>query len=276
MQPTPLGRRISTRRRTSPYENNLACTVNLLKAMVQAGVRKIVFSSTAAVYGHPLRFPIEETDVCAPINPYGRTKWMSEMMIQDYCRAHKIGYATLRYFNVAGAWPDGEMGEDHQPETHLIPRILHAALHPEISVRIYGTNYPTVDGTCIRDYVHVVDIAHAHRLALLNVTLGEGHIFNLGSESGFSVRQVIEACETVTGRRLNVIEEARRPGDPAVLIASSEKIRSVLKWKRLYPSIHQILEHAWRWHSRYPQGYRSKVEKSPPIDVAFESSSSWL
>lgn len=238
------------------YENNVACTVSLLKAMVEANVKKIVFSSTAAVYGNPERFPIQENDLCSPINPYGRSKWMSEMIIQDFCRAHKIGYAVLRYFNVAGAWPDGQMGEDHHPETHLIPRILQAALTGE-SVKIFGTNYPTMDGTCIRDYLHVVDLAQAHILALKNITFAEGHVFNLGSESGFSVRQVIKACEEVTGQKLNVVEEARRPGDPAVLVASSEKIRSVLGWERKYPDIKEIISHAWTWHTNYPQGYKS-------------------
>ena len=238
------------------YENNVACTISVLKAMVQAEVKKIVFSSTAAVYGNPEKTPILESDVCLPINPYGRSKLISEMIIQDFCTAHDLGFAILRYFNVAGAWPDGHLGEDHHPETHLIPKILQAAINGQ-PVKIFGTDYETADGTCIRDYLHVVDLAQAHILALENIKIGEGNIFNLGSESGFSVREVISVCEKVTNRKLHVVEESRRPGDPAVLIASSEKIRRVLKWDRKYPDLEQIVGHAWKWHTQYPKGYAS-------------------
>lgn len=241
------------------YENNVSCTLNVLKAMVQENIKKIVFSSTAAVYGNPTKTPIEETAACAPINPYGRSKWISEMIIHDHCQAHGLGYAILRYFNVAGAWPDGHMGEDHQPESHLIPKILLAALEPGQSVKIFGTDYPTADGTCIRDYLHVVDLAQAHILALKKITPGSGNIFNLGSESGFSVREVISTCEKVTGSKLKVDEEARRPGDPAVLVASSEKIRRTLNWERKFPHLEQIIRHAWLWHTQHPKGYQSQV-----------------
>lgn len=239
------------------YENNVSSTIQLLRAMLSENVKKIVFSSTAAVYGNPDKYPIEENQACQPINPYGRSKWMSEMIIQDFCSAHQVGYAILRYFNVAGAWPDGSMGEDHHPESHLIPRILAAAKDSNETVKIFGTDYPTEDGTCIRDYIHVVDLAKAHILAIENIQPGKGHIFNLGSESGFSVRQVIAACEKVTGRKLNVQEEARRSGDPAVLVASSKTIRETLDWERQFPDLEQIIQHAWMWHSQHPAGYKN-------------------
>ncbi len=239
------------------YENNVACTVSLLKAMAQEKVKKIVFSSTAAVYGNPTRTPIEESDLCSPINPYGRSKLISEMIIQDFCSAYDIGFVILRYFNVAGAWPDGQMGEDHSPETHLIPKILLAAIHPNQPVKIFGTDYKTKDGTCIRDYLHVVDLANAHILALGNIKPGQGNVFNLGSEFGFSVRDVITVCEKVTNKKIKLIEEARRPGDPDILVASSAKIRKILNWEQKYPSLEQIVLHAWLWHSLYPKGYGS-------------------
>ena len=253
------------------YENNVSCTINVLKAMDQEKVKKIVFSSTAAVYGNPQKTPIEESDACAPINPYGRTKWQSEMIIQDFSRAHGIGFAILRYFNVAGAWPDGHLGEDHQPESHLIPRILQSVLNPQDQVKIFGTDYPTPDGTCIRDYLHVVDLVEAHILALENIKLGSGEIFNLGSESGFSVKEVINTCEKVTGFKLNVVEERRRPGDPAVLVASSEKIRKFLNWERKYANLSEIIQHAWLWHTQHPNGYENDPYFNRPIDSESES-----
>lgn len=239
------------------YQNNFSHSLSLLNTMVSCGVKKLVFSSTAAVYGNPEKTPIEEHQSRAPINPYGRSKMMTEMAIEDFCHAHDMGYTILRYFNVAGASPDASIGEDHQPESHLIPRILMAAKDPSIKVKIYGTDYPTPDGTCIRDYVHVVDLSRAHVLAIEALKEGEGNIFNIGSETGFSVREVIQACRKVTGIDLQVTEESRRPGDPAVLVASSQKIRKVLKWKPLYPSIETIVHHAWRWHSNRPNGYAS-------------------
>jgi UDP-glucose 4-epimerase len=241
------------------YQNNFANSLTLLSAIQSAGIKKLVFSSTAAVYGNPEKTPIVESSRREPINPYGRSKMMVEMAIEDFCRAYGMGYTILRYFNVAGASPDGRIGEDHHPESHLIPRILMAAREPDEIVRIFGTDYPTPDGTCIRDYVHVVDLVRAHVLAIEKITAGEGRVYNLGSENGFSVREVISACEKVTGQKLNVSEEARRPGDPAVLIASSRAIRDGLNWQQLYPSIETIVAHAWHWHSTHPHGYASKV-----------------
>lgn len=253
------------------YENNVSSTIQLLRAMNSENVKKIVFSSTAAVYGNPEKYPIEEEQTCRPINPYGRSKWMSEMIIQDFCSAHQFGYAILRYFNVAGAWPDGSMGEDHHPETHLIPRILAGAKDPQETVKIFGTDYPTEDGTCVRDYIHVVDLAQAHILALQKIQTGSGHIFNLGSESGFSVRQVIAACEKVTGQKLNVKEEQRRAGDPAVLVASSKRIRDTLGWERQFPDLEQIIQHAWTWHSQHPNGYQGFPKRAGAVDESLQS-----
>lgn len=243
------------------YENNFSNTIHLLEAMNICGVKKIVFSSTAAVYGDPERTPIEENAPRAPINPYGRSKMMTEMALEDGLRAYGIGYTVLRYFNVAGASPDSSIGEDHKPESHLIPRILTAAREGK-AVKIFGADYPTKDGTCIRDYVHVVDLARAHVMALEKMQEGVGTIYNLGSEKGFSVREVIAACEKVTGRKINVEETARRPGDPAVLVASSGKIRRELGWERKYPDMETIVAHAWNWHTSHPKGYEAEMEKS--------------
>lgn len=246
---------------TNPYKyyhNNFSNALTLLHTMTKLGIKKFVFSSTAAVYGNPEKTPIEENQRRNPINPYGRSKMMTEMAIEDFCHAHGLGYTILRYFNVAGASPDATIGEDHEPESHLIPRILHAA-RDEGEVKIFGTDYETQDGTCIRDYVHVVDLARAHVLALENMTEGKGEIFNIGSESGFSVREVIAACEKVVGKKLKVIEEPRRAGDPAILVASSQKIRSKLNWKPLYPGIQTIVQHAWHWHTTRPQGFKGPV-----------------
>lgn len=239
------------------YENNFSRTLMLLKAAMDSGIKKVVFSSTAAVYGNPEKTPIEEYQLRNPINPYGRSKMMVEMALEDFCHAQGLGYIILRYFNVAGAHPDSSIGEDHHPETHLIPRILKAAL-TKSAVKIFGTDYPTPDGTCIRDYVHVMDLAGAHVLALESLEAGKGSVYNLGSQKGFSVREIIEACESVTGEKLQVQEEARRSGDPAVLVASSDKIRHELKWKPEYSSIESIVDHAWKWHTSHPQGYKTK------------------
>jgi UDP-glucose 4-epimerase len=239
------------------YQNNFVNSLQLLKVMRSTGVLRLVFSSTAAVYGEPQTVPISETQIRNPINPYGRSKMMMEMAIEDYSKAYGLGYTILRYFNVAGAHPDGTLGEDHVPESHLIPRILATALDSKQSVRIYGTDYPTPDGTCLRDYVHVVDLAYAHVLAIENTVPGKGNIFNLGSESGFSVREVIRACEKATGLILPLKEEQRRAGDPPALIANSRKARELLNWQPMYPDIQSIVQHAWQWHSRHPKGYRS-------------------
>lgn len=243
------------------YVNNFSNALVLLNEMRACGVKKFVFSSTAAVYGNPISTPIEETQYRNPINPYGRSKMMTEMAVEDFSRAYGLGYAILRYFNVAGAHPDADIGEDHHPESHLIPRILQAARDPKGEVKIYGTDYPTDDGTCIRDYVHVVDLCSAHVLALEKMSEGSGDVFNIGSESGFSVREVIAACRQVTGADLKVKEEARRAGDPAILVASSRKIREVLGWKREYPDIQTIVAHAWKWHTTHPNGYQPNGSK---------------
>lgn len=237
------------------YANNFTNSLNLLKAMRDANVQKIVFSSTAAVYGNPEKTPIEEDQLRSPINPYGKTKLMTEMAIEDFSKAHGLGYTILRYFNVGGAHPDGTIGEDHEPESHLIPRVLLAARDRKEPMKIFGTDYPTPDGTCVRDYVHVVDLARAHVQSLEGIQPGRGDVFNLGSESGFSVREVIAACVRVTGVKIDVVEDARRLGDPAVLVASSKKIREKLGWKRQYPEIETIVGHAWNWHTRNPNGF---------------------
>jgi UDP-glucose 4-epimerase len=189
---------------------------------------------------------------------------MTEMVIEDFAHAHGLGYAILRYFNVAGASPDGSIGEDHQPESHLIPRILQSAQSGGVeTMRIFGTDYPTRDGTCVRDYVHVVDLVQAHVLALDAIQGGKGEVYNLGSEQGFSVREVLSACERVIGRKIDVREEARRPGDPATLVASSQKVRSRLGWVPKYASLDTIIAHAWAWHTARPQGYRTERAETP-------------
>lgn len=244
------------------YHNNFVNSLALFKAMAEAGVRRLVFSSTAAVYGTPEKTPIDETQMRNPINPYGRSKMMTEMAIEDYSKAYGLGYTIFRYFNVAGAHPDGTIGEDHHPESHLIPRVLAGALDSSVPVKIFGTDYPTPDGTCLRDYVHVVDLARAHALAIEKTEPGRGDVFNLGSESGFSVREVIAACEKATGHKLTVVEEARRAGDPPSLVATSRKAKQVLGWKPQYTDMETIVKHAWRWHFHHPHGYRTEVKKT--------------
>lgn len=238
------------------YLNNFANTVSMLETMANCGVRKIVFSSTAAVYGNPLQIPIDEDHPLQPLNPYGTSKMMVEMALRDYARAHQIAFTILRYFNVAGASEDGTIGEAHEPETHLIPRVLASCADPAKPVYIYGTNYPTTDGTCVRDYVHVEDLAHAHVLALQHLHTGASEVFNIGSETGFTVREVIQACEAVTGRAVMIEERPKRAGDPTTLVASSRKIRALLNWTPRFPDLKTMIEHAWHWHFRHPGGYR--------------------
>jgi UDP-glucose 4-epimerase len=240
------------------FRNNTANALTLLEAMLAAGVQRFVFSSTAALYGNPERTPIEENDLLAPTNAYGESKLLVERMLAWFQRIHGLWYASLRYFNAAGASrPD--KGEAHHPETHLIPRILQVALGRAEHVNIFGTDYPTPDGTCVRDYVHVSDLARAHLLALRK--LGDAPdksnplIYNLGNGHGFSVRQAIEVAREVTGHAIPVIESPRRAGDPAVLIASSEKIRRELGWVPRFQDLRFIVESAWRWHSKFPEGY---------------------
>jgi UDP-glucose 4-epimerase len=245
------------------FRNNTANTLTLLEAMLAAQVKRFVFSSTAALFGDPERTPIEEDDPVHPSNAYGESKLLVERMLDWFHRIHGLGYASLRYFNAAGASrPD--RGEAHQPETHLIPRILEVALGRAEHVNIFGTDYPTPDGTCVRDYVHVSDLASAHKLALDALETGTGSasplirdplIYNLGSGHGFSVRQVVEVARKVTGHPIPVIESPRRAGDPAVLVASSEKIRRELGWQPRFPDLTTIVESAWQWHRTHPDGY---------------------
>jgi UDP-glucose 4-epimerase len=240
------------------FRNNTANALTLLEAMLAAGVKRFVFSSTAALFGNPDRTPIAEDDPLRPTNAYGESKLLVERMLAWFHRIHGLRYASLRYFNAAGASrPD--KGEAHQPETHLIPRILEVALGRAEHVNIFGTDYPTPDGTCIRDYIHVSDLARAHLLALhaLENALENSSplIYNLGNGQGFSVRQVVEVARKVTGHPIPVIETPRRAGDPAVLIASSGKIRHDLGWQPKFPDLKTIVESAWQWQRTQPDGY---------------------
>lgn len=236
------------------FRNNTANTLTLLEAMLRAHVNRLVFSSTAALYGNPARTPIAEEDALQPTNAYGESKLLVERMLEWFHRIHGLRYASLRYFNAAGAAaPD--QGEAHRPETHLIPRILNVALGRQKHIEIFGTDYPTPDGTCVRDYIHVSDLADAHLLALQALEQGSRVIYNLGSGQGFSVREVVESARSVTGRTIPVVESPRREGDPAVLIASSEQIRRELNWEPKFPRLEDILKSAWEWHKNFPNGY---------------------
>lgn len=233
------------------YRNNVVGTLTLLEAMRDSGVSKIVFSSTCATYGNPDAIPITESQVQRPINPYGMTKLTVERMLHDFDSAHDIKSVVFRYFNAAGADPEGRLGEDHDPETHLIPLVLLTALGKRESISIFGTDYPTEDGTCIRDYIHVSDLATAHILGLEYLLAGkDSTVFNLGNGNGFSVREVIDMARIVTQREISVIESDRRPGDPPALVGSSDKAKSVLRWQPQYSDLAQILQHAWRWHQK--------------------------
>jgi len=240
------------------YGNNLGGGLNVLEAAVRAGVKRFIFSSTAAVYGMVGPDPITEDVPTAPINPYGQSKLYMEAALESSRKAYGLSYASLRYFNAAGAHPDGTMGEDHRPESHLIPRILKAALEKR-EVSIYGTDYPTPDGTCVRDYIHIMDLARAHVLALeaMKGTKATGEVFNLGNGAGFSVRQVIDRASAVSGLPVTVREGPRRPGDSAILVASSAKAQRVLGWKRKRADIGVIIADAWRWHNSHRQGYQA-------------------
>lgn len=237
------------------YDNNLCGTKVLLESMVAHGIDKIVFSSTAATYGEPEKQPIEETDRTDPTNPYGASKLAIEGMLKWCDRAYGIHYAALRYFNAAGSNPDAGIGEDHHPETHLIPIVLQAALGKRSHVGIFGDDYPTPDGTCIRDYIHVRDLVEAHLLALEHLErTGESGVFNLGSGDGFSVKEIVETAQKVTGRAIPAKIEPRRAGDPSVLIASNAKAAQVLGWKPTR-GLEQIIADAWAWHQSHPDGY---------------------
>lgn len=237
------------------YVNNVVGSLNVLEAMRAAGATRIVFSSTAAVYGAPESVPIIESSAKNPINPYGFTKLTIERALADYSAAYGIGFTALRYFNACGAAGDGSIGEDHDPETHLIPIVLQAALGIREDVSLFGADYPTPDGTCIRDYIHVEDLAEAHRVALERMRPGEGSIYNVGTGKGYSVREVIDSARRVTGLPIKVVERPRRPGDPPVLVASSEKLRQETGWSPRFTELDAITASAWQWHRRRPRGY---------------------
>jgi UDP-glucose 4-epimerase len=237
------------------YENNVVATYRLLQAMRNSGVHRIVFSSTCATYGVPDRVPITEDQQQSPINPYGFTKLVVEHMLQDFHHAYGLRYAALRYFNAAGASPDGDIGEDHDPESHLIPIILQVALGQRPHVTVFGTDYPTPDGTCIRDYIHVDDLATAHEQALLKLETHPALEVNLGTGTGYSVQEVIETSRQITNRPIEVQFGPRRPGDPPMLVADPERARAILGWEPRSSSLQNIIQTAWNWHQTHPQGY---------------------
>ena len=233
------------------YRNNVIGTITLLEAMLAASVKKFVFSSTCATYGVPQIVPIPEDHPQNPINPYGATKLMVERILSDFNEAYDLKSVRFRYFNAAGADPSGRLGEDHNPETHLIPLVLQTALGKRESISIFGTDYPTNDGTCVRDYIHVSDLADAHVLGLEYLLKGgDSTFFNLGNGNGFSVKEVIETARQITGKEIKAIECDRRPGDPPALIGSADKARKVLGWQPQYTSIKDIMTHAWEWHQK--------------------------
>jgi UDP-glucose 4-epimerase len=236
------------------YCNNVSGTLSLLEVLAELKIRKLIFSSSAAVYGEPKSVPIREDHPVCPINPYGETKLVIERALAWYHRAYGINSAALRYFNAAGATQD--LGEDHRPETHLLPRLLAAASGPKGSFEIYGEDYPTSDGTCIRDFVHVLDIAQAHILALDSLPKLGLRIYNVGLGRGYSIRRVVKAVQEVTGRELDVRRGKRRPGDPAVLVASARKLRRELKWEPRHSDLKDIIRSAWAWMQLHPKGYR--------------------
>jgi UDP-glucose 4-epimerase len=235
------------------YENNVVSTLTLLNAMREAGVSRFIFSSTAAVYGNPVYLPIDENHPKEPINPYGKSKWMVEQVLEDYDRAYGLKSVCLRYFNAAGAYPEGQLGERHEPETHLIPLVLQAASGRREAISVFGTDYDTPDGTCIRDYVHVSDLCDAHWLALNHLmTNGDSARFNLGNGEGFSVKEVIDTAEKVTSKKISVDYQPRRAGDPARLIADSSKVREKLGWQPKRADLSTIIADAWAWERKYP------------------------
>jgi UDP-glucose-4-epimerase GalE len=237
------------------YQNNVAASLALLEAMRTSDVTKIVFSSTTATYGVPERVPITEDEPQKPVNPYGFAKLVIEQALADYAQAYGFAYAALRYFNAAGASPDGDLGEDHTPESHLIPLVLQVALGQRPNITIFGDDYPTPDGTCIRDYVHVDDLGSAHLRALELLVPGTGLKLNLGTGHGQSVREVIDMCRQVTGHPIPTVMGQRRAGDPPELVADSSRAKRELGWEPRYADLRSIVETAWRWHSSHPHGY---------------------
>lgn len=236
------------------YRNNVSGTLTLLEAMVAADVKKLVFPSTCSTYGMPKQMPMTEDHPQNPINPYATTKWMVERMLADFEHAYDLRSVVFRFFNAAGANPEGLLGEDHTPETHLIPLVLFTALGKRESISIYGTDYPTPDGTCLRDYIHVSDLADAHVLAVEYLLHGgKSEVFNLGNGNGFSVQQVIETARQVTGLEIKAVECDRRPGDPSTLVGSSDKAQKILGWYPQYSDLSKIISDAWQWHQRRHQ-----------------------
>ncbi len=238
------------------YDNNTAGTISLLKAMKRAGVKRIVFSSTCATYGEPSQVPLVESMGQSPINPYGWSKWCVERILRDVAAADaEFSFAALRYFNVAGAAADGSLGEDHRPESHLIPSLLLAALGRRDPITVFGADYPTPDGTCIRDYVHVEDLCQAHIRVMAALKPGDQRFYNLGIGRGYSVKEVIEAAQRVTGIEIPLRYGPRRAGDPAILFANAQRIRDELDWQPVYTTLDPIVETAWNWLQRHPDGY---------------------
>jgi len=238
------------------YRNNVAATLNLLEAMVRHRVDRFIFSSSCATYGEPVRIPMAEDHPQFPINPYGRTKLMVEQVLDDFEHAYGLRSVCLRYFNAAGADSEGRLGEDHNPETHLIPLVLQTALGQRKEIHIFGDDYDTPDGTCIRDYIHVEDLAQAHLSAMVRLLDGApGDKFNLGNGEGYSVKAVIDTARRITGKPISARIDPRRPGDPPALIGSSEKAMRDLEWKPAYPDLETIIETAWRWHQSHPRGF---------------------
>jgi UDP-glucose-4-epimerase GalE len=240
------------------WQNNLVNTIALLDLCRRHGVNRFVFSSTCATYGVPARVPMDEDTPQLPINPYGHAKLAVERALADYAAAYGLGYAALRYFNAAGAAADGTIGEDHHPESHLIPLVLQVALGQRPHIEVFGTDYPTPDGTCIRDYIHVDDLAEAHLLALEKIEAGQGLCLNLGTGHGYSIREVIKTAEQVTGKPIAAKDGPRRAGDPPALVAAADRARRVLGWSPRYPELKQIIETAWKWHESRPHGYGDK------------------
>ena len=241
------------------YINNISNSIAMLEVMLEFGIKMMIFSSSAATFGEPEIVPIPEDHPKNPTNPYGRTKLQLEEILKEYEHAYGLRSVSMRYFNASGADPSGLIGEDHKPENHLIPLILQVALGQRESIKIFGNNWPTKDGTCVRDYVHVTDLAQAHLLALDALRKGkETTAYNLGNGSGYSVLEVIQVAEEVSGKKINAINDDRRAGDPAVLVASSEKITKELGWDPKFPDLKTIVQTAWNWHSNHPNGYGGK------------------
>ncbi|MGA2914853.1 MAG: UDP-glucose 4-epimerase GalE [Sedimentisphaerales bacterium] len=237
------------------YRNNVCNTRTLLSAMERCGVEKFVFSSSAAVYGTPEKTPITEDSLKKPINPYGQTKLDVEQMCHYQSQTGRLRYAALRYFNAAGAGANCSLGEDHNPESHIIPLVIAAAIGKREDIKVFGTDYPTPDGTCIRDYIHIEDLCSAHLLALEKLSSKSELVYNLGNGKGYSVRQVIETVKKISGKNFKVTDVARRPGDPPVLTANASKAIKELDWKTKYPELEKIIGTAWAWHNKYPNGY---------------------